>query len=681
MKRILAILLALTLTLCAFAALAEEEDYGDTIVVGSTTEMKGNFFSEMFGNNTADIDVRTLLHGYNLIHWMGEMRSGSYGINPMVVSGVMALDDPAGNRIYTVTINSDLTYSDGTPITTKDYAFSILLSAAPEMKAIGAQTVESDYIVGSDEYKAGKTNVLAGMHLLSDTMMTFMVKAEYEPFFYELDLINYTPYPISVIAPGCEVVDEGDGVQIRNIDQTIEEPIFTAELLRETVLDPETGYLSHPSVVSGPYVLDSYDAETHVATFSINPYFKGDPDGVLPSIEHLVYRPVNPDTMMDELMSGEVDLLNKCTSAAVIDQGNALVENGGFRSSNYPRNGYSFVSFSCERPAMGSEIVRKAIAHCLNKNALVPAYVGDYGIVVDGYYGIGQWMFSLAIGMQAPPVEVGQDTSAWNSVNLNNITIYPFDVQEAIRLLEKDGWTLNRDGEPYNQLMDDVRCKEINGELIALDLKMIYPEGNAIGDSWERAFLSNLAQAGIVVTIEAKPMTELLDIYYRNVEREYDLIYLATNFSRVFNPSYTYSPEDAYQGKSNRSGIVDEELYQRALDMGRTQPGDVLSYCRKWVAFQERWTQVLPSIPVYSNVYYDFYVNTLHNYVISADQTWAEVIVKASIGAPVTGEEEEPEEELVEEPEEEETQGQQLIWDMTQLPPASEQTFQLADPL
>ena len=648
MKRILSILLALSLSLCGLCAMAEAT-YDNTIVVGGTTNMSGNFFSEMFGNNTADIDVRALLHGYNLIHWMGEMRSGTYGINPMVVNGVIAMDDKNGNRTYTVTINSDLFYSDGTPITTADYAFALLLSVAPEMKEIGAQTVESDYIVGSDEYKAGQTNVLSGMHLISDTMMSFTVKAEYQPFFYEMDLLNYMPYPISVIAPGCEVVDEGEGVLIRNIDETIEEPIFTAELLRETILDPETGYLTHPSVVSGAYVLDSYDAQTHTATFSINPYFKGDPDGVKPSIEHLVYKPVSPDTMIQALIDGEVDLLNKCTAADVIGDGRALVENGGFRASNYPRNGYSFVSFSCERTATSSDMVRKAIAHCMNKSVLVPAYVGDYGIAVNGYYGIGQWMFSLAVGTQVPPLTEGQDMSMWENVNLSNLTIYAFDIEEAIRLLEDDGWTLNRDGEAFDPLTDDVRCKQINGELVALDLKMIYPEGNAIGDTLERAFLSNLAQAGIVVSLEAKPMTELLDIYYRNVEREYDLIYLATNFSRVFNPAYTYSPEDAYQGKSNRSGIVDEELYQRALDMGRTQPGDVLTYCRKWVAFQERWAEVLPTIPVYSNIYYDFYVNTLHNYVISADQTWSEVIVKAFIGDPIDEHEEETvEEEIME---------------------------------
>ena len=663
MKKILSILLVLSLMLCNCAALAEEvdeteaveteavateapEQQRDTLVVGSTTELNGNFFSEMFGNNTADLDVRMLLHDYRLMQWQNEL--GSYGINKSVLSGAIALDNPDGTRTYIVTIYSDLKYSDGTPITAADYAFGMLLSMAPEMREIGAQTVYSDYVVGSDEYAEGKTNVLTGMRLLNETMLSIQTKEIYQPFFYELGLLDYTPFPIHVIAPGCEVVDEGYGVTIQNIDKTIEEPLFTAELLRETILDPETGYMTHPSVVSGSYVLDSYDEEEHVATFSMNPYYKGDFLGRTPMIPKLVYKHVMPETMIDALASGEVDLLNKCTAATVIDAGKELVASGNFVGDDYPRSGYSFISFSCERPVVNSDIVRKAIAHCLDKETMVKSYIKDYGLAIDGYYGIGQWIYPLAIGAQEPPVpDLPDDATAeekktyddtiedWKALNLDGLKIYEFNVEKAVKLLEEDGWTLNRSGEPFNPQVDDVRCKNVDGELLALDLKMIYPVDNAIGDVLEETFLSNLRQAGIVVTVEAKTMSDLLDVYYRKVEREYDLMYLATNFATVFDPSYTFAPEDAYQGVSNRSGIDDEELYQRTVDMRLTEPGDTLTYLKKWIAFEERWTEVLPTIPVYSNVYHDFHVNWLQDYKIATGLTWAEAIIGAYLGDPM----------------------------------------------
>ena len=616
----------------------------EELIVGSTTELSGNFFSEMFGNNTADLDVRTLLHDYNLMEWQG---AGAYGINPSVVSGIIATDDPDGNRTYTVAIYSGLAYSDGTPITTADYAFSMMLSIDPAMLELGVQTVGSDYIVGIDEYKAGQTEILSGIHLINDRIMSVTVKAEYQPFFYEMALLDYNPYPIHIIAPGCEVVDDGRGVQIRNIDPEVKEPLFTAELLRKTILDPETGYLTHPSAVSGPYQLDSYDEQTHVATFSINPYFKGNSHGEIPQIQRLVYKPVNPETMIEELERGEVGLINKATGVDVITAGLALEDRGGFEAAYYPRRGYSFISFSCERTVVGDSVVRQAIAHCLDKDALVYDYVGDYGVAVDGYYGIGQWIYQLVNGELPVPVDLPPEDAAeeetfayeeqlaqWSNIGLDNITVYPLDVDEAIRLLESDGWTLNREGKAYDAQVDDVRCKEIDGELVALDLKMTYPEENSIGDSFEATFFEHLAKAGIRVTAEALPMTELLDVYYRNVAREYDLIYLATNFATVFDPTYTFSPADAYQGKRNRSGIADEELYLRTVDMRTTVPGDVLSYVRKWVAFQERWTEVLPAIPVYSNLYFDFYTDALRDYKISSGITWADAIVSAYLGEP-----------------------------------------------
>lgn len=657
-KKMIAILLALCLSLGGLTALAEEADgaaaaSGDTLVVGATTMMSGNFFSEMFGNNTADLDVRTLLHDYNLMQWQNNL--GAYGMNPLVVSGLVVQEDAEGNRTYTVSIYSDLKFSDGSPITAYDYAFSMLVSMAPQMREIGAQTVYSDYVIGSNAYATGRSDHFAGVRVLNDTTLSVKVVADYVRFFYELALLDYYPYPMSVIAPGCEVADSPNGVYIRNIDQTITEPLFTAELLRETVLDPEKGYLTHPGVVSGAYTLENYDVETHVAEFAINPYYKGNYKGLRPLIPKIIFRHVAPENMIAALESGEIDLLNKCTAADVIDAGLALTGSGPFEEIDYPRSGYSFISFSCEKPITGSDAVRKAIAHCLDKDEVVHAYVRDYGVAIDGYYGIGQWVYQLVMGDEEPPVtaltedENHEETQityeeamvAWDALNLDGLHIYELDVDEAIRLLESDGWTLNREGQPFDPETDDVRCKRMGGTVTPLELKMIYPEGNAIEDSLEEHFLRYLTQAGVKLNVEPMPMTELLDVYYRNVARDADLIYLATNFATVFDPSYTYNPADAYQGSSNRSGLADDELYQLAVNLRLTEPGDVLSYCRKWVAFQERWTEVLPTIPMYSNEYYDFFTSRLKDYALEAGMTWSDAIV----GAYLSDEAEEPVEE------------------------------------
>ena len=75
--------------------------------------------------------------------------------------------------------------------------------------------------------------------------------------------------------------------------------------------------------------------------------------------------------------------------------------------------------------------------------------------------------------------------------------------------------------------------------------------------------------------------------------------------------------------------MTNEELYELAKSMRETDPGDRLTYCQKWVAFQQRFAEVLPAIPVYSNTYYDFYTTQLQNYKVENQMTWTEAIVES----------------------------------------------------
>ena len=63
--------------------------------------------------------------------------------------------------------------------------------------------------------------------------------------------------------------------------------------------------------------------------------------------------------------------------------------------------------------------------------------------------------------------------------------------------------------------------------------------------------------------------------------------------------------------------------------MRRTEPGDVFEYVSKWIGFQDRYNEVLPTIPVYSNIYFDFFNQNLQNYYITGQVTWSQAILPA----------------------------------------------------
>lgn len=663
MKKAMSVLLAMMLILTGltFAEGVEEAEYVpadydyNQLVVGSTTALSGRFFTDMWGNSTSDLDVRALLHGYGLVEWQNEL--GGFWFAGSTVNGYMETENEAGDHTYILGLYRDLYYSDGTPITAKDYAFSILLSMAPEIAEIGGQTGASDYLVGADEYKTGAAKTLAGVRLLNDYEISISIKGEYLPFYYELGLLDYKPYPISVIAPGCEIADDGNGVYIRNADPEQTEPLFTADVLRETILNEETGYMTHPTVTSGPYRLVSFDGTT--AEFEINPRYRDEEDAPVASIPRLIYTLADNADMIEKLEAGEFGLLNKCVNAETVTKGIQLASTGYYAMKNYARTGLSLINFCCERPGVNEQTVRQAIALCLDRDALVGNTVNYYGLKANGYYGLGQWMFLMVNGTLKPSFEepaedasesekqaYEADMQALADLNLDNVATYELDPEAAALLLDNTGWTLNENGEPFDPAADSVRCKTVDGELVKLQLKLCYPEGNAVGEFFQTALADNLAGIGIQLTLEAKPMQELLRLYYREDPRDCDMIYLATNFDVIFDPSFTFSGEYADVGLINQTAIKDDVLYEKAVDLRKTEPNDIVSYCTKWVAFQERFAEVLPAIPVYSNVYYDFHTGHLQNYSVVETEGWAESIIPAVMADfPVEETEEEPVEE------------------------------------
>ena len=243
-------------------------------------------------------------------------------------------------------------------------------------------------------------------------------------------------------------------------------------------------------------------------------------------------------------------------------------------------------------------------------------------------------------------------TDGWNT----GITDYTVDLKKAEHLLESNGWTLNKDGEPYQKGVDEYRCKKMeDGTLVELNLTMMYPEGNRMADIMQNdvrtesdpapypalrddkqpdpdatTFVGNLAAVGIKLTLVPEKMEDLLKSYYRQTERTTDMIYLATNFHVIVDPSITYSTDDTLNHEIwNNTYSDDEDLFYRAKSMRETEPGDIFSYVGKWISFQERYNEVLPTIPVYSNIYFDFLNENLQNYYITGQVTWSQAILPA----------------------------------------------------
>lgn len=601
------------------------------ITVGNTTKVSGGFFTSMWSNNTSDIDVRTMIHGYSPVVWDSQVE---FVLDHMVVESVEGAADGA-NTVYTITLQQDLVYSDGeTPITAADYVFSYLLCASNELMQMGAESTQFAHIVGYEEYNSGESDVFSGVRLLDEYTYSITVKGSHEPFFYNYAYLRTNPYPISVLAPDCAVADDGDGAYLTSLDPEAEEVPFTVEILTETIFNEETGYMYRPSLTSGPYTLTAYDAESGQVDFAINPYYKGNYEGVVPVIDTITLVPVLPETMIEQLASGEVDLLNKCVDSDVILGGMALAADG-ITSRNYARLGYGFCAFACEAGPTQFEAVRQAIAYSFDQDSFIAEYLGSFGIAVYSYYGIGQWMTLAAMGALLPGNAEGEEALAWGEINLDGLNHYDPDPETALNLLIEDGWTLNEDGEPFDPEVDTVRYKEVDGELMSLTIRFAKVTGNEGADLVVEQLSETLPALGFEFIVEEMSFTDMLADYYReNGERQYNMNFMATNFANAFDPYYTFITDPDVQASTNTSGISDEELMNLAWEMHVTQPGQYLTYEENWLAFITRFNEILPAMPIYSNIYFDFFTDWLQNYEPATYYSWPVAILYAYYAEP-----------------------------------------------
>lgn len=578
----------------------------DSLAAVTFTPFTGCFFTDMWGNGTSDDDVKKLLHGYPLTEF--DVASQNFAINDDVVSGMQITNDRNGNREYNIFLNEDLYYSNGAKITAYDYAFSILFQLSPETAKTGANLPDLDYIIGASDFAGSRSKILSGVRVLSDYQLKITVNRNAFPYFYELSYIAFKPYPISVIAPGCEVIETGKGVSL--------EGRFSADILKRTVLDSADGYLSHPQVVSGPYTLTSFDGTT--ASFALNTRHKGSENA---SFETLTYSIVGMDEADDLLSSGKTAVVHKAMNSDTIVEMTQLLGDGRYVMSAYPRSGLSFVSFCCEQKAVGERKVRQAIAMCLDKEALTSAMVGNYGTVVNGYYGVGQWMYQIVSGAEPYPTEDGVQLDKWQKLNFDDVKTYEFDPEAAGKLLQNAGWKKNSDG---------IRQKQFGGKNVKLELTLVIAEESHAIDFMKNEFAAALLEAGVKLTVQVMPWEDMLRLYYREDKRDCDMFFLASNFEDDFNPSSWFSTAASAQGVANKTGIMNEGLYTYARNLVKTDPNDTLGYCTKWVKFLESMSDQMPVIPVYSNIYFDYYTAALQGYEPSMYLSWADSVYELS---------------------------------------------------
>lgn len=597
------------------------ESRPNRLIYGVGTQLSGDVCSSYFANNATDDLIRTLMFGLSTV---ALSRDAEYVIDDTVVKEFsVEEDEEAGTKTFTFTINEGLTYNNGEPITAADYVASLLITCNPTLAAVGSNAYP-DYIVGGIEYQSGETDVLTGVHLIDEYTFSYSITADYANYYYALYYASVSPDYLPNWGEGLSVVATDEGVKLEG------------EITEDDITNQRWDYDS--PVTSGPYVLKSLDTAAYTATLEINPYYPGNYEGQKPSIQQLIIAYTPADTQFDALTTGGVDFLDTLSEGTYIDQALDLVEAGGYDYVSFDRAGYGFLGFVCDGGPTQFTAVRQAIAYLLDRSEFATTFTSGYGSVVNGPYGVAQIEYKES-----------------EEVFAETLNSYDYNPSKAVELLEADGWVLNADGSDYSG--SGLRYKEVTPEeagdyeynvtlsdgriLMPLEINWLSSEGNSVSDLLA-TMLANGAQtaeAGIVIHQEVVAFSELLNWYYRQTsvdekygKYKYGMFNLASGFYAAYDLSWSYSMDESVlaMGYYNTNWLLDEELSQTAWDMvyGGTDWDTHLDNFQRFII---RWNELVPDIPLYSNIYHTIFRDWLKGYEEDAYWTFAYGVLYAYI--------------------------------------------------
>lgn len=425
-----------------------------SIIIGSSTELSGKFRYATFGGTSpggSDLDIQNLTLGLETVT---TAKDGSVVVNPTVTKDIQEVDNEDGSRTYTITLHEDLKFSDGSPVTAKNYLYSAMVFSTPvAAEAAGRNHQAALQLAGYENFAKydgtnegvdGATKELSGLRLLGDYQFSVTVSADYMPYFYALSYASFSAAYKDLWMGEFDIKDDGNGCYIDEGFYAKEGDSYTmAKHIKDSAWNTDNTY-----PYSGPYTIASYDESDKSVVLTLNPNFKGNYEGTKPTIEKVIYKRVVPTTQMEDLRSGGLDFLSGVTGGAETDEAIALCEdsNGAFSYIHYSRAGYGKLAFRCDYgPAQFPE-VRQAVTYCIDRPTFAKSFTGGYGGVVDGPYYTFGWMYKMATD---------------NGMLLNT---YDTSVDAAIEALENGGWIYNADGTEYTG--EGVRYKMIPAEYI-----------------------------------------------------------------------------------------------------------------------------------------------------------------------------------------------------------------------
>jgi peptide/nickel transport system substrate-binding protein len=635
MKKFLALLLAVVMVLTMVACGEGKKKADGQVVIGSSTEASGDWAYSAFvrNPNATDNSVMKLTDDMTTIE---SNQHGDYVINKTVVKSYERIEEENGNVTFKFVINDGLKFNNGEAVTAENFVAWTMFVTSPAGKEMGVVSATYNMLPGGLAYRNGETNVLSAVRLYDEKTFSITIaktgedgETSYLPYYYDITYASMQAVNLTYwFGEGWSVKDDGEGVYFVNADGKE----FTAETVGETVT--ASRFATGNRVTAGPYNLVSFDQSSREIVLEVNENYNGNFEGQKPGIQKLVIVKTSEDTVMDMITTGQIQIYSQIADGSEVNAVMDLIDAGTIDSSpsQYDRAGYGYFGFACDLGPTQFTEFRQAVAYLLDRVEFAQTFCKGWGSVVHGPY-------CTAFTMTAK-------TDIEKKINH-----YDYNPEKAVELLKQAGFVYNADGSDYVDGSGEVRYAKVTEEqakyydsfnkvladgtiLMPATINWASSEGNAVSALLSTMLANSEATKAAGVSIVKTEMTfpELLNYMYRQDSYglggdysmpTYNMFNLATGYNGgVYDESYNWTTDPEYieQGY-NVQHLYDEQLDKLSMDMVYgVEPSDEATYLDLWEKYIIRWNELLPMVPLYSNIYVTVYPNTIDNY--AEDSFW-----------------------------------------------------------
>ncbi|WP_354680056.1 ABC transporter substrate-binding protein [Macrococcoides caseolyticum] len=495
---------------------------GGTLNVGLSAPPEGNFQS-IFAGSTGDSEVISYFND-GLVDFNDELE-----IKPKILSW----KDKGDGKTYEFKVKKGIKWQDGNEFTINDWIFTLETLADKDYDGPRYTGVED--IKGAKEKHDGKADTVSGIKKIDDytAEITFDKKKVN-------NLLNlWTGAPISEkVFKDIPVKDMGKSAEVRK------NPIGIGPFKVKKIVDGES-----------------------VEFEKFKDYWQGEP-----KIDKVNLRVIEQTSLTQALESGEVDMASVTAPIAkeVKESGDEKLKVLESPSTSYMILGFVLndydkktMKIGKERPKYQDVRLRKAMAHAINRDEWIKAFL----------YGYGEKTNSLI------------PSNHWVAADKDKLEDYKYDTKEAEKLLDEAGYK-DKDGDGFRE---DPQGKpfEVNLKHYAGSNPTFEPRTAALKGYWEKVGLKTKVQ----MVEFGKFGTDL-----ENADKDMEVYFRSWSQGADPDPSGLYR-SDALWNESRYNNPEADKLLDDALDFDKVGT-DKEKRKDLYVKWQQLMNKELPVIPM-----------------------------------------------------------------------------------